>query len=124
MKCDQTCCLAGDAQVNIELRDISVAGRVLANFPWSTARTSISEAPEKARDHLAELGELSKTPAANIVKLPNVSASVPQLKACIAELRSQGFMVPDYPEDPKTEQETQTKSTYSKVLGSAVNPGP
>jgi isocitrate dehydrogenase len=110
------------SKVNIELRDISVAGRVLANFPWSTARTSISEAPEKARDHLAELGELSKTPAANIVKLPNVSASVPQLKACIAELRSQGFMVPDYPEDPKTEQETQTKSTYSKVLGSAVNP--
>jgi isocitrate dehydrogenase len=86
------------------------------------AGSSVSESPEKTHDALAELGELSKTPQANIIKLPNVSASIPQLKECIAELKAQGFLLPDYPEDPKTEEEKQTQATYAKVLGSAVNP--
>lgn len=100
---------AGAAGVNIETRDISVAGRILAQFGL-------------AHDALAELGELAKTPAANIVKLPNVSASIPQLKAAIAELQQKGFDVPDYPESPATAEEAEIRAKYDKVKGSAVNP--
>ena len=104
------------ADVDVELRDISVAGRILATFPENLT-------PEqRMADHLAELGELAKTPAANIIKLPNVSASIPQLKEAIAELRAQGFDLPLYPEDPRTDEEREVKARYGKVLGSAVNP--
>ncbi len=106
----------GAAGIEIETRDISLAGRILANFPDSL------KPEQKIGDALAELGELCKTPGANIIKLPNISASVPQLKAAIAELQSQGFAVPNFPEDPKTDAEKQIKAKYSKVLGSAVNP--
>ncbi|MES1195686.1 MAG: NADP-dependent isocitrate dehydrogenase, partial [Steroidobacter sp.] len=104
------------AGIAVETRDISLSGRILANF-------SDGLKPEqKQKDDLAELGELAKTPQANIIKLPNVSASVPQLKAAIKELQSQGYAVPDYPEDPKTDADKQIKARYAKVLGSAVNP--
>src|SRR5690348_3278654 len=104
------------AGIAVETRDISLSGRILANF-------SDSLKPEqKQKDDLAELGELAKTPQANIIKLPNISASVPQLKAAIKELQSQGYAVPDYPEDPKSDAEKQIKVRYAKVLGSAVNP--
>src|SRR5688572_27985056 len=104
------------AGVSVETRDISLAGRVLANFPESLR-------PEQRKpDHLAELGELAKTPHANIIKLPNVSASVPQLKATIKELQEQGFAVPSFPEEPQTEEEKAVRARYGKVLGSAVNP--
>jgi isocitrate dehydrogenase len=104
------------ADVEVELRDISVAGRILATFPEKLT-------PEqRMADHLAELGELAKTPAANIIKLPNVSASIPQLKDAISELRAQGFDLPLYPEDPQSEEEREIKVRYGKVLGSAVNP--
>jgi isocitrate dehydrogenase len=104
------------AGVSVETRDISLAGRVLANFPESLR-------PEQRQaDHLAELGELAKTPHANIIKLPNVSASVPQLKATIKELQDKGFAVPDLPEEPKTDEEKAIRARYGKVLGSAVNP--
>src|SRR3954452_19177605 len=89
---------AGQARVDIELRDISLAGRVLAPFPDRLS------AEQRVADALAELGELAKTPEANIVKLPNISASVPQLKAAIAELREQGYDLPDYPENPSTDE--------------------
>jgi len=100
---------AGAAGVNVETRDISVAARILAQFGL-------------ADDSLAELGDLAKTPAANIVKLPNISASIPQLKAAIAELQKQGFAVPDYPESPSTDEERETRAKYDAVKGSAVNP--
>jgi isocitrate dehydrogenase len=104
------------AGVVVETRDISLAGRILANFPDNlTAR-------QKIADELTELGDLTQKPEANIIKLPNVSASTPQLKVAIKELQSQGFKVPDYPEDPKTDAEKEIKIRYSKVLGSAVNP--
>merc|ERR1719193_2190778 len=107
---------ATHANIGVELRDISVAGRVLAAFPEKLTET------QKTGDALAELGELAKTPEANIIKLPNISASIPQLKECIAELQKQGFAVPDFPEEAKTEVQKDVKARYGKVLGSAVNP--
>jgi isocitrate dehydrogenase len=104
------------AGIDVELRDISLSGRILANFPDNLSEN------QKIGDALTELGELAKTPAANIIKLPNISASIPQLKAAIAELQSHGCDVPDYPDDPKTEAESAIKTRYAKVLGSAVNP--
>ncbi|MEW6544481.1 MAG: NADP-dependent isocitrate dehydrogenase [Nitrospirota bacterium] len=104
------------AGVSVELRDISLAGRILAVFPEYLA------AQQKQSDDLAELGELAKTPEANIIKLPNISASIPQLKAAIKELQGQGYKLPDYPEDPKTGAEREIKARYDKVKGSAVNP--
>jgi isocitrate dehydrogenase len=104
------------AGVVVETRDISLAGRILAAFP--------DRLPPGRRqsDDLAELGELAKTPEANIIKLPNISASVPQLQAAIKELQQQGHPVPDYPEDPQNEDEKAIKAKYARVLGSAVNP--
>jgi isocitrate dehydrogenase len=104
------------AGVTVETRNISLAGRILANFPENLS------ASQKIADELTELGELTLKPEANIIKLPNVSASSPQLKAAIKELQSQGYKIPDYPEDPKTDAEKEIKARYSKVLGSAVNP--
>ncbi len=104
------------AGVTVETRDISLAGRIIANFPENLAEN------QRIPDGLAELGELTLKPEANIIKLPNISASVPQLKAAIKELQSQGYQVPDYPEEPKTEAEKEIKARYGKVLGSAVNP--
>ena len=100
---------AGKAGVEVETRDISVAARILAQFGL-------------ADDALGELGELAKTPEANIIKLPNISASVPQLKAAIKELQEQGFDIPDYPESPATDEEREIRAKYDKVKGSAVNP--
>ena len=102
--------------VEVETRDISLAGRILAAFPDRLRED------QRIPDHLAALGELARTPAANIVKLPNISATVPQLRAAIAELRDQGFDVPDYPEDPAGEDERAIRTRYAAVLGSAVNP--
>lgn len=107
---------ASTAGVNLETRDISLAGRILANFPERLAHE------QTQADALAELGELAKTPEANIIKLPNISASIPQLSAAIRELQAQGFDVPDYPEEPRNDQERAIKARYGKVLGSAVNP--
>ncbi len=106
----------GAAGIAVETRDISLSGRIIANFPENLAGS------QRIPDELAELGELAKTPEANIIKLPNISASVPQLKAAIKELQSQGYKVPDYPEDPKNDAEKEIKARYGKVLGSAVNP--
>jgi isocitrate dehydrogenase len=104
------------ADVVVETRDISVAGRILASFPERLR-------PEQRQaDDLAELGALAQRPEANIIKLPNVSASVPQLKDAIRELQGQGYAVPDYPENPATDDEKEIKARYAKVLGSAVNP--
>ncbi len=104
------------AGVNVETRDISLAGRIIAAFPENLT-------PEQRLDDaLAELGELAKTPDANIIKLPNISASIPQLNAAIAELQAQGYDLPNYPDEPKNEAETAIKARYAKVLGSAVNP--
>ncbi|PIQ27028.1 isocitrate dehydrogenase (NADP(+)) [bacterium (Candidatus Blackallbacteria) CG17_big_fil_post_rev_8_21_14_2_50_48_46] len=108
--------IASTADIEIETRDISLAGRILANFP------EYLRPEQQISDALSELGELAKTPEANIIKLPNISASIPQLKAAIAELQAQGYALPDYPEDPQNEAETQVKKRYAKVLGSAVNP--
>ena len=104
------------ANITVETADISLAGRILANFPESLT------AAQTEPDALAELGALAKTPAATIVKLPNISASVPQLTAAIRELQEKGYDIPDYPAEPKTEAEVAIKARYSKVLGSAVNP--
>ena len=104
------------ANVKVELRDISLAGRILANFPEALTED------QRVDDALAELGRLAKTPEANIIKLPNISASVPQMKAAIAELQAKGFAVPDYPEEPKTDEERAIAARYGKVKGSAVNP--
>ena len=104
------------AGVSVELRDISLAGRILAVFPeYLTPQ-------QKQPDALSELGELAKTPEANIIKLPNVSASLPQLQAAIKELQSHGYKLPEYPENPKDEKEKDIKNRYDKVKGSAVNP--
>lgn len=107
---------ASTAGVNVETRDISLAGRIIASFPEHL------EEGQRIADALAELGELAKTPEANIIKLPNISASIPQLKAAIAELQGQGYALPDYPDDPKTDEERETRARYDKVKGSAVNP--
>ena len=106
----------GAAGVAVETRDISLAGRIIANFPEGL------KPEQRIGDELAELGELTLKPEANIIKLPNVSASVPQLKAAIKELQSQGYAIPDFPEDPKTDAEKELKARFGKVLGSAVNP--
>jgi isocitrate dehydrogenase len=104
------------SNIEIETRDISLAGRILSNFP------EYLKEDQKVGDALSELGKLATTPEANIIKLPNVSASVPQLKNAIAELQSHGYAVPNFPEEPENEEETSIKAKYSKVLGSAVNP--
>jgi isocitrate dehydrogenase len=107
---------ASTAGVQVETRDISLAGRIIAVFgDYLTAEQQIGDA-------LAELGELAKKPEANIIKLPNISASVPQLKAAVAELQSQGYKLPDYPDNPTSDEETAIRSRYDKIKGSAVNP--
>ncbi|MET9433376.1 NADP-dependent isocitrate dehydrogenase [Streptomyces sp. NPDC006551] len=107
---------ASTAGINVETRDISLAGRIIASFPERL------EEGQRIDDALAELGELAKTPAANIIKLPNISASIPQLKAAIAELQAQGYALPDYPDDPQTDEDKDVRARYDKVKGSAVNP--
>ncbi|MFH8440605.1 NADP-dependent isocitrate dehydrogenase [Streptomyces sp. NPDC018026] len=107
---------ASQAGVAVETRDISLAGRIIALFPEYLAED------QRIPDALTELGELAKTPAANIIKLPNISASIPQLKAAIAELQGQGYALPAYPDDPKTDEERDVRARYDKVKGSAVNP--
>ena len=104
------------SQIVIETRDISLASRILAHFPDHL------QPEQRVNDALAELGELAKQPEANIVKLPNISASVPQLNAAIEELQAKGFAIPDYNEDPKTAEEKAVQATYNKIKGSAVNP--
>ncbi|MEV7475214.1 NADP-dependent isocitrate dehydrogenase [Pseudarthrobacter oxydans] len=107
---------ASTAGVEVETRDISLAGRIIAVFgDYLTPEQQIGDA-------LAELGELAKTPEANIIKLPNISASIPQLKAAIAELQEQGYALPDYPDNPSSDEETAIRSRYDKIKGSAVNP--
>ena len=103
------------ADIAVETRDISLAGRILSSFPEQLGDKAVA-------DHLAELGALAVTPEANIIKLPNISASVPQLQAAIKELQAQGYNIPDYPETVTTDAEKETKARYSKVMGSAVNP--
>jgi isocitrate dehydrogenase len=107
---------AAKAGVEVEARDISLAGRILASFPERLTDE------QRVPDHLAELGRLATHPEANIIKLPNISASVPQLKAAVAELQSQGYTLPDYPESPQTDEERDIRARYDKVKGSAVNP--
>ena len=104
------------AGVTVETRDISLASRILANL------SEFLPADQKTADHLAELGDLAKTAEANIIKLPNISASMPQLIACIKELQANGFVLPDYPDSPKTKEEESIKAAYDRVKGSAVNP--
>jgi len=104
------------SDIEIETRDISLAGRILSNFP------EFLKEDQKVGDALSELGQLANTPEANIIKLPNVSASVPQLKTAIAELQSHGYAVPNFPEEPANDEEATIKAKYSKILGSAVNP--
>ena len=104
------------AGIVVETRDISLSGRILSQFP-----ELLSDA-QKVSDDLAELGQLATTPDANIIKLPNISASVPQLKAAIKELQDQGYPLPDYPETPADDQQRDYKARYDKVKGSAVNP--
>ena len=107
---------AAKAGVSIETRDISLAGRIIANFP------EYLKPEQRIGDALAELGALTLRPEANIIKLPNISASAPQLKEAVEELQSQGYPIPDYPDSPKTDEERAIRARYSKVLGSAVNP--
>jgi isocitrate dehydrogenase len=104
------------AGVDVETRDISLSGRIIANFP-----DRLTDG-QKLGDALAELGELAKTPEANIIKLPNISASIPQLMAAITELQVLGYDIPDYPEEPANDEEAGVKARYARVLGSAVNP--
>ncbi|MGI3785055.1 MAG: NADP-dependent isocitrate dehydrogenase, partial [Janthinobacterium lividum] len=106
----------GQAGVEVETRDISLSGRIIAQF------ADRLPAEQQVEDALAELGQLAQTPQANIIKLPNVSASVPQLKAAIAELQSQGYALPDYPDSPSTDEERDVRARYGKTMGSAVNP--
>lgn len=108
--------ITASSGVALETRDISLAGRIIALFP------EYLKEEQRISDHLAELGELATTPEANIIKLPNISASVPQLKAAIKELQGQGYALPDYPDEPKDDQEKDVKARYDKVKGSAVNP--
>src|SRR4051794_25560469 len=107
---------ASQAGVDLELRDISLAGRILSQFPDRLADD------QKVPDALSELGELAKTPEANIIKLPNISASIPQLKAAIKELQAAGYDVPDYPDDPRTDDAKAAREAYDRGKGSAVNP--
>ena len=107
---------AAQAGVGVETRDISLAGRIIAQFP-----DRLSDDQRQA-DDLAELGELATKPEANIIKLPNVSASVPQLKAAVKELQEQGYDLPDYPENPQSDEDKDIRARYGKVMGSAVNP--
>ena len=104
------------AGIEITIQDISLAGRIIANFPENLTES------QKQSDALMELGELAKTPEANIIKLPNISASIPQFTAAIRELQEKGYDIPDYPEEPQTEAEREIQDRYAKVLGSAVNP--
>ncbi|MCU1532047.1 MAG: isocitrate dehydrogenase, NADP-dependent, partial [Arthrobacter sp.] len=107
---------ASTAGVEVETRDISLAGRIIAAFGDYLTEE------QRGSDALAELGALAKTPEANIIKLPNISASVPQLKAAVAELQGQGFALPDYPDNPSSDEETDIRSRFDKIKGSAVNP--
>ena len=107
---------AKQAGIDVETRDISLAGRILAQFP------ELLSPEQRVNDDLAELGKLVTQPEANIIKLPNISASLPQIKGAIAELQSNGFPLPDYPEEPKSEEEKAIRAKYDKVKGSAVNP--
>ena len=107
---------AGVAGIQVETRDISLAGRILAAFPEHL------QADQVVSDALAELGGMCKSPEANIIKLPNISASVPQIKEAVAELQAAGFAIPDYPDDPQSAEEQQARTRYDKVKGSAVNP--
>jgi isocitrate dehydrogenase len=102
--------------IEIELKDISLVGRILANFPENLTEE------QKIPDYLTELGELTQHPEANIIKLPNISASIPQLHAAIKELKEKGYKIPDYPDEPKNDEEKKLQERFSKVLGSAVNP--
>ena len=104
------------AGVEVETRDISLAARILSSFP------TYLNADQEVKDALSELGQLVNFPEANIIKLPNISASVPQLVAAVKELQAAGFAIPDYPADPQTEEEKSVRSTYDKIKGSAVNP--
>ena len=106
---------AEPAGVSIETRDISLSGRIISQFPERLTTE------QRLDDHLAELGRLATTPEANIIKLPNISASIPQMKAAIAELQKQGYDLPDYPEEPTTDAERDAKARYDAVKGSAVN---
>ena len=106
----------GDSGVSVETCDISLAGRIIANFPENLTEE------QRIPDNLTALGELAKTLDANIIKLPNISASIPQLQAAIKELQEKGYAIPDFPEDPKTEEEKELRARFAKVLGSAVNP--
>lgn len=108
--------ITATAGIDVELRDISLAGRVLASFP------EFLKEDQKIADALAELGQMATTPEANIIKLPNISASIPQLKGAIAELQKAGYAIPNYPDEATTEEEKTIKAKYAKVLGSAVNP--
>jgi isocitrate dehydrogenase len=107
---------AGAAGVEVGTRDISLAARILAQFPEVPADA------QQAGDDLAELGQLATRPEANIIKLPNISASLPQLQAAIRELQQQGHALPDYPEEPRGEQDNAVRSRYDRTKGSAVNP--
>lgn len=107
---------AATAGVTVESRDISLSGRIIASFPERL------DEDQRIEDALAELGKLAKQPEANIIKLPNISASIPQLKAAIAELQEQGYAVPDYPDDPRSDEDRDVRARYDKVKGSAVNP--
>ena len=102
--------------IDVEASDISLSGRIIANFPEKLT------AAQKLPDALAALGDLAKSPTANIIKLPNISASIPQLQAAIKELQEHGYDVPDYPEEPKNDAEKALQLRFTKVLGSAVNP--
>ena len=106
----------GPSGIEIETKDISLGGRIIANFP-----DNLNE-DQKQANALAELGVLAKSPDANIIKLPNISASVPQLKEAIKELQESGFNIPNYPEDPESENEKEIQTRYNKIKGSAVNP--
>ena len=104
------------SDVDVEIRDISLSGRIIANFP------EFLTDEQKQSDALAELGELTQDPMANIIKLPNISASIPQMKAAIKELQDKGYGLPDYPEEPANDQEADIKARYDRIKGSAVNP--
>src|SRR6201992_109721 len=104
------------AGVKMKLKDISLTGRIIANFPEKLT------AEQRIGDELTELGKLTLQPEANIIKLPNISASIPQLKAAIKELQSKGFDIPNYPDNPSTDEEKAARAAYDKVKGSAVNP--
>ncbi|MCK5193739.1 MAG: NADP-dependent isocitrate dehydrogenase, partial [Desulfobulbaceae bacterium] len=104
------------SDISFEKMDISLSGRIIANFPDNLTEE------QKIPDYLGQLGTLAKSPEANIVKLPNISASIPQLQSAIKELQENGYDIPDYPEEPKNEQEKALQARFAKVLGSAVNP--